>query len=405
MGRPKKYQNDEQRKRGTVSGKYFRWVVPALGDQPTTRLLAGTALTRLLQSQRNRGLQYYCIAVEPHPTTGGYHLDIFLVYSHRRKFYPLFLDFLAGKHGDLTRYRSMNAGILAYGLKADASPLSNLPPELSVVLDRKAIQTEPYPFLEARMCEGPFQFDVGQYLVRNGLFRSLSRTAWSKAVSLLKRHQQALCNQLLMNKQGYRPITRGLIQSRLTPDELTIFDSWSGYAGIVQHLNQVPRWGNRRPMKTPNLLLTGRSGCGKTSLIMNRNHIPQHTPLEDFTAVYKMGVKGWFPQYRSGTYSIILWNEARLTDYSYNVILELLEGAPMSLPTKGGFRKKMDNPLIIMTSNMSLQGMIRTKFGYNREYMVMARQNLAVRVHNIIVPPHLDLFLIQRLLVRAGDPC
>ena len=112
-----------------------------------------------------------------------------------------------------------------------------------------------------------------------------------------------------------------------------------------------------------------------------------------------MGMKDWFPDYKSDIYSIIYWNEAKLTSYSYDTILQLLDGSPVMLPSKGGGHKKVDNPLVIMTSNMTLQQMIKQKFRHDKKYQVMARQNLSVRITNVIVPPGYDLFILQKLLV------
>ena len=387
--------------RRRIVGRYFRWVVPALGtSQPHVRTLAGDALVRLRETETH--LQNYCIATQVHPTTGEYHLDLFLGYSQPVQRTPTYYDRLVGKHGDLSRYRSLNAGVLAYGRKQDPSPLTNFPDDLRVILDRKSLQSSPFDFLYDLMITDPFHFDAMTYIDRNGLAKSLSRTAWSKAVTLLRLQQQAVCNRILRNKPGFRLITRQLIQARLSPQQLRTYDSWSGYAVIVQHLNQIHTYRHRRPMKTLNLLIVGPPNTGKTSLFMNRYHAPHMAPVQGFVPVYKMGVKGWFPQYTSDTYGMILWNEAKLTAYPYGTILQLLEGSAMSLPTKGGFRRKVDNPLVVMTSNMTLESMIRQKFGYNREFVALSRDNLAVRITQVVVPQGYNLFLLQRLLQQQN---
>ena len=97
---------------------------------------------------------------------------------------------------------------------------------------------------------------------------------------------------------------------------------------------------------------------------------------------------------------MILWNQAKLTSYPYDTILKLLQGSHMDLPNKGSVSRKVDNPLIVMTSNLTLQQMIKQKFGYNQNYMAMAQANLSVRVQNVIVPNGYDLFLLQKLLLN-----
>ena len=110
-----------------------------------------------------------------------------------------------------------------------------------------------------------------------------------------------------------------------------------------------------------------------------------------------MGLSQWFPKYQSGTYQLIYWNEAKLTSYSYDTILKLLDGSPMDLSNKGSVSRKVDNPLVIMTSNLTLNQMIQQKFGYNSNYISLAKDNLSVRVKNVVVPKGYDLFLLQKL--------
>ena len=100
-------------------------------------------------------------------------------------------------------------------------------------------------------------------------------------------------------------------------------------------------------------------------------------------------------------YKLIYWNEAKFTSYSYDTILKILDGTKVDLPYKGGSILKYDNPLVIMTSNMTLEQMIHQKFCYNSSYIHKARKNLAVRVENVIVPPGFNLFILQKLLLPS----
>ena len=112
-----------------------------------------------------------------------------------------------------------------------------------------------------------------------------------------------------------------------------------------------------------------------------------------------MGTKTWWPNYKPQVYKLIFWNEAKLTTYSYDTILKVLEGSKVDLPYKGGSVLKYDNPLVIMTSNMTIQQMIQQKFSYDSKLRAMARQNLSVRVQKVIVPKSFNLFLLQKLLI------
>ena len=58
----------------------------------------------------------------------------------------------------------------------------------------------------------------------------------------------------------------------------------------------------------------------------------------------------WFPRYYSQAYHCLFWNQAKLTPYGYDAILKLLDGSPVGLPAKGCQYRKIDNPLVMMTS-------------------------------------------------------
>ena len=409
MARPKKYHSQQERKAASkrsiapqIKGKYFRLVIPDLTDftnDPGALLaLKGDTLNLLLERQSD--LQYHKIATQTHPTTGVPHLDILLLYKKSVQKSLNRFDYLI-KHGNLTRYKTLNQSILAYGDKQDKLALTNMPKQLGLLLKAKALQSDPYSVLKQQMLKDPFHFNSHQWLASNNLDSAISRTNWSKAINLIKHQQQAQCNRRLHDKAGFKLINRALIQQQLTSAQLSVYDSWSGYQIIVDHLNQmVVHRGDRDP-KTLNLLITGAPNCGKSALVWHPKPHDHFNPISKYYSVYPIGMSQWFPKYQSDVYHCIYWNQAKLTSYSYDTILKLLDGSPLDLPNKGSVSRKVDNPLIIMTSNMTLQQMITQKFGYNKAYVDMARANLAVRVHNVIVPPNYNLFLLQKLLISS----
>ena len=381
---------------------------------PQLDQLKHRVLDYLHQHQSPRGLRHWAIAWQVHPLSRLPHLDILLYYQKNIKKTPTSfnimlkrLNIIQHKPNDptftgganVTAYssRKFSKAIAQYGFKEDPAVLSNLPQDLQPLVKAHKLKAEPYRFLELQMLKDPLHFNLQQYVRRNDLNQYLS--SWSSLKGRLKDSQLAAANLLLKERPGFKFITRQLIQKKLTPLELKTFDSWSGYQTIVNHLNQVPTYSFRRPLKTMNLLITGPASIGKTTLIHNPNHDFSQSCIEDTTAVYHMGMTNWFPRYQSNVYSIIFWNEAKLTSYAYDTILKVLEGSHCDLPTKGSSARKVDNPLIIMTSNMTLEQMIKQKFGYNEEYQNMARANLKVRVQNVIVPQGYNLFLLQKLLV------
>ena len=362
-----------------------------------------------IKSEFQRGLKHYRIALEHH-ANGVPHLDILLVYdkSIQRRYTDY--DYLL-KHGDVTTYRLLNEAILHYGTKEDPNSLSNFPTltdpithqsksDYSSILQFQKFQSDPYRYLELQMRKDPLHFKLEEYCQKNDLASYISN--WSSLKTKLKDMQTAAANLLLKNKQGFKLITRQLIQHHLSPSQLSTYDSWSGYQTIVNYLNQMIIYGYKRPLKTKNLLITGLPNIGKTSLFEIDLYNSTNC-VEKYIPVYPMGTKTWWPNYKPQVYKLIFWNEAKLTSYSYDTILKVLEGSKVDLPYKGGSVLKYDNPLVIMTSNLSLQQMIHQKFSYDKSYEQIARQNLSVRIQNVIVPPKYDLFLLQKLLI-SPDP-
>ena len=386
-----------------LKGANYRLVVPSLtylagASQEARRDYRADVLRLLLHRQRPRGLQYYHVALEGH-RDGTPHLDVLLIYSHSVVTGLTRFDYL-GKHGDLTKYRLLNEAIVKYGRKQDEHALSNLPQAVSVVTSRSELRRDPYAFLAARMRQDPFKFDVTEYCQRNGFDTAIR--GWTSVRNKVRDFQAATCNARLRQRPGFRQITRGLVQQVLTPAQLAEYDGWPGYARIVHHLNQVCTCSSQRDPKAMNLLLTGPPNCGKSALVWHPSRTPSapYNPLSSYVSIYPMGMKRWFPPYSSGVYSLIYWNEAKLTSYPYDTVLKLLDGSPMDLDTKGSTSRKVDNPLILMTSNMTLEEMICRKFLRRRDRQ-LARSNLAVRVQNVVVPQGRSLFLLQRLLLPA----
>ena len=326
------------------------------------------------------------------------HFHAILVYPKRK---PItnqshydFLDI----HPNIQTMRNMKAA-LDYVYKEDPTPLTNMDIQQQKRIAKVQDTSSIYKFLYEQMLKDPVNFEVYKFIEHHNLSEHVYKANYSKAIKLLKEAQKVQANDLLSNKPGFKVITRQLIEEKLTPQQLKTYDSWEGYARIVHYLNTIvtQRW--MRQQKSMNLLLTGAPSTGKSALVFQRNPLPGRTSIYNHCSVYPMGMKGWFPEYQSDVYQCIYWNEAKLTSYSQDVILQLLDGSPVMLPTKGSSHKKVDNPLIIMTSNMTLDQMIEVKFGYNKKYLQMAKANLAVRVENVIIPPGYNLFLLQKLLV------
>ena len=362
-----------------------------------------------IKSEFQRGLRYYRIALQHH-ANGVPHLDILLIYQKSIQRQLVDYDYLY-KHGNITTYRSLNQAILDYGKKQDSQSLHNFPEskdpstgqikqQYSELIQIQDLKKDPYRYLELQMLKDPIHFNLEQYVRIHDLYQYIP--SWTSLKTKLKDSQVAAANLQLKRKQGFKYINRTLIEEILNPDQLTLYDSWSGYQTIVDYLNQVVTLGYKRPMKTMNLLITGPAHIGKTSLFES-DLAKSHPSVQDFCSVYPMGTKTWWPNYKSQVFKLIYWNEAKLTSYSYDTILKVLEGSKVDLPQKGSSTLKYDNPLIVMTSNMTLEQLIQQKFNYSQQYQDLARKNLAVRIQNVIVPPGYNLFLLQKLLRSTAN--
>ena len=406
MARPIKYITQEARmaaKRQSqknrlkrVKGKVWRLVVPAIAGHesgwtwqtPSIVSLRESAVDALTSKEGKRGLISYLVAVQRHAGSGLPHLDILMIYDRSVLNAPTRYDYLV-KHGDLTRYRTVNAAILDYGRKQDPSPLGDLDTETVVMKAR--VRSDLYTMMQSAMLKAPFDFNPHEWLMAQGLTAEAVKTNVYKVIRMVKDRQAVECNRLLRAKPGIRQITRELIESRLSADELRKYDSWAGYQTIVDHINQIPLYGGRRPHKSKNLLVVGRPDTGKTSLALQ---------IERHVAVYYKDVSNWFPSYRPDVYDMVLWNEFSLRGLAYPKLLNYLEGAKMDLEYKGGSVLKTDNQLVYMTSNLSLCDHIRERFksAVNRS---RAMRNLPARLTEVTIPDGYDLFVLKKLICSA----
>lgn len=381
-----------------IRGSRFRLVIPHLQqfgkfparDHRGLERLKRSILEKLHEHQVPRGLERWCIAWQTHPVTGYAHIDLLLIYDRQVNNSLKHYDYLH-KHGDLTRYRTVNLAILKYGTKEDPGPLMNFSPDRYLLKSRASKSDSLRQLMRDAMSENPFNFDPAQWLVENDLYGEAGKTSLFTIIAKVKHEQLARCHNLLTKRPGIAQITPELVQTALTPKQQKIFRSWSGYQTIVDHINQIAKFGWNRPHKTSNLLLVGRPNTGKTTLCMQ---------IQRHCSVYPLGVKSWFPAYRSQTYQMLTWDEFNLQSYSYPLLLKLLEGRPMALPIKGGHVKRSDNQLIIMTSNLSLRRHILLKFK-KRNDRLTARDNLAPRITEVKIPPKRDLFLLVKLIRSA----
>ena len=366
-------------------GKYLFLTLPKfeVGQEEISRLKE--AVFQLLLQREVKTLEHLGVVREVHKD-GSFHLHAYLQFDRRRKLSPRHFDYLP-KHPNVQVVRGLRE-VLNYLVKEDTKPLYSRGFNPRYEVDRRRIEREPFALLSQAMQMDPVNFKPWQWIQDNNLQVAASKGNWPKALSQLKKRQQVLVNRLLRSRVGIQQITRQLIEASLSPQELALFDSWDGYQVIVDHLNQVPTYGFQRPHKLNNLMLVGRPNIGKTVLARE---------IRKWVAVYSFGVDNWFPHFENYVYPMILWNQFYLRAMPYGQLLNVLEGEPTDLPYKGGSILKRDNQLIYITSNMTLEQHICSRF---KDPLArdLARANLGARITQIRIPPQRDLFLLLKLI-------
>lgn len=378
----------------------------SVGVSPELDQLKQRVLGHLIQKQSKRKVKLFnwSIAWQTHAASGLPHLDILLVFQKNTNpvlttFDYLIKDFKIQQRdvGDqvkvghvwVTPYspKRLNKAILQYGQKQDPTVLTNMTLEVKQqLLQLTLLKADSYRYLELQMLKNPLHFKLQQYVRKHDLYQYIK--GWSSIKSKLKDSQVAAANLELKNKSGFKFIDRAFIQSRFSSQQLLTYDSWSGYQAIVDKLNQIILCGCKRPFKSKQLFLVGPPNTGKTTLVRQ---------IQKYCATYHLDVSNWFPNYRDGVYTLFFWDQFKLKGgMSHTDLLKFLQGSPMDLQYKGGSSLKLDNPLIVMTSNMTLGQHIDLKFK-DCQQRALARQNLAVRIEQVLIPKSLDLFLLLKL--------
>ena len=108
-----------------------------------------------------------------------------------------------------------------------------------------------------------------------------------------------------------------------------------------------------RPLKSKNLLLwSSNPSVGKTTLTLE---------LKKYLRTFDFPTDGWWDGYDDGFYDLVVWNECNFVGWQISDLNRLFEGSNLQLPIKGAKQTKTDNPLIICTSNLDLEGLLKQK--------------------------------------------
>jgi hypothetical protein len=328
-------------------------------------------------------LSHYMIGEELH-VDGTKHHHIYLKYSKKREFGFSHFDYL-GKHGKLEVCRSPRKSYM-YISKEDKAPLANFDYE-GGILGGKPEEISQYLSQSGKTYNDLFLEDKPSIHALITKWRSLK--AWEHEHTEEKR-----LAQMRIERRGIKLIDKELIEANLTKEEKEMIEKDSGLQKIIEHINQMIDYKWLRPFKMKNLLIWSKGvNKGKTSLIRK---IGEKVPL------YGFPVDQWFEGYKSSTFWGILWNEMNLIGMDIEMLKNFFEGTPVRLAIKGSKVEKHDNPQVFMTSNKSLEMMIKKRYGSLTEEALIDLEALRARIDEVNVDQYENIFFLSKLIVSIS---
>ena len=321
----------------TLQGRCFFLTIPKTQGFTKASVLA------LLEKQEP-DLQTYLISEESHKENECTHFHLYLTFNKRKQFSFSHFDYLC-KHGNLQRVKS-SANLLQYICKEDLEPLSNF----------NLIETKLSKKFQKNIIELIEQgYSVNSLFAVHG--KALAHKPWLSVQRLAASYKEALKfkhkEDLALNPM--QEISRELIESKLTPQELALFDSFEGYQQLIDVFNQIITKRYKQDHKDCCISIVGEPNIGKTYLIRE---------LAQYLPIYNYPEDGWHRSYDNNLYSAIFWNEWKLSVHDMEDYLRLFEGDPVDLKVKGSKANKEDCPYIILVSNDGFKAHLRKRFRY-----------------------------------------
>lgn len=326
------------------------------------------------------GWQYlrYAVVKEAHKEANEYHLHLYVCFPRQCNVKLDRFDYL-GKHGKLERVRNYSR-VLAYMTK-ESRPLANF----DYIAD---IMRKDFPrAVEILLSQGHHIREI--YKTYSSIVASKNWSGYLRYLSFQKESEKFLIQRL---KPGISMITPELVKARLSDQQYTEYCSDPIYARIVDKINDIVRYGSHRPHKAKALFICGLPNTGKTTLGL---------ALQRLVGTFTFPDDGWWQGYQSDTFKLITWNEFDLRRLAYPTLLKFLQGLRMDLPIKGSHVTRSDNPLIYLTSNLTLEELICKRFS-SQQNRAKSRANLGVRIQEVNIGPK-PIFFLLKLLGDISD--
>ena len=345
--------NKEPKNFSSVAGQRMLITIPHFDKlEETYKLLELSSEEKLIEK--------FAVVLETHTNdpNKSNHLHVFVKFIKRREIGLNFFDFL-GKHGKVENVRNEEA-VLQY-------------------MNKENVCKSNFDVWEA-LLENPRTFtNTVRRMMLSGweqaaLVREYGRTfanrPWQTALRLGTIAVSAEIAERDRATLRLRKITREIIESRLDPEELRIFDNNPKFGVFVDYVNKILQYGNQQLHKQCCLSLVGEPSIGKSTVVNG---------LKRFFNTYVFPLDGWHTQYENGSYDIVLWNEWDIRLISRSDLLLFTEGEIVDLKVKYTKAVKRDRPMIILTANYSYQTQVQKRYGYDPVYHDMMLKALAVR--------------------------
>ena len=350
-----------------------------------TQLTVQEVYEKLLNEDK---LEHLAVVLETHTkdVSKGKHIHVYLSYLRARELSLRHFDFLQnGVH--VEKVKNIEC-VLAY---------MNKESECKANFDvwRSLLSSKPtFPKTLSRMVE--LGYDLDDIQVKYS--QELADKPWSTVSRFVNDVETIRANPSRGLAQQLRWISRELIEARLTPEELAIFNSDPQFQTLVDYINKVKKFGSRQIHKECCLSIVSAPSTGKTTLLLK---LAEHYNNYDFP------VDGWHAKrYRNDFYSMWTWNEWSFHNVSMEDMLTLTEGLKTDLRVKGSKTFKADRPMLFLLDNETWKSKYERRFEYLKRQMLktykVRLKAFEVRIRELNFGKQ-NLFFLQKLLVSVSD--
>ena len=380
-----KKQEKKEKKRGVFARQYFLTL-------SQTNLSVQHVYEKLTSDYSlAHKIEHLAVVLETHTAdvNKGKHIHVYLSYVNKTELSLRHFDFLQnGVHVERVKNKEC---LLAYMSKENECQ-ANFDVWRPLLAHSKSMAAKTV----TRMAE--LNYDLKEIQVKYGDL--LCNLPWETMRRFaLTRHVYA--SELSKRKglsQQLRWIDRAMIEARLTPQELAIFDSDPQFQTLVDYINKVKKFGSRQIHKECCLSIVSGPSMGKSSLLLK---------LAEHYNNYTFPIDGWHrEQYENDVYSMWTWNEWDIGSVNWSDLLLLLEGFETDLRIKGSKTVKLDRPMLFLVSNETYLEHFEKRFGYllrKLPQMYKVRQEtLSVRIRELNFGKQ-NLFFLQKLLVSVTE--